>query len=169
LILANHWAAWVKICEEIKKAVTPSPEPPPPDGEPAVSGILSRCYRRALFTRMHAQIDEKAMFASIDDCRKIIQANIPHIRSETLQGNAVELLAVIDEILRRDPIQSSTDTEDINKLKLRALNAFRELARVTGGSYPLPEPGKLAEGIYFTPEEADQPPSIEEIRHGIRP
>jgi len=118
---------------------------------------------------MNAQIDEKAMFASIDDCRKIIQADIPHIRSEKLQGIAVELLAVIDEILRRDPIRSSTDTEEINKLKLSALNAFRQLARATGGSYPLPEPGKLAERSYFTREEADQPPGIEEIRRGICP
>ena len=78
-------------------------------------------------------------------------------------------LAVIDEILRRDPIRSSTDMEDINKLKLRALNAFRNLASLTGGSYPLPEPGKLAEGFYFTREEADHPLSIEEIRLGTRP
>jgi hypothetical protein len=118
---------------------------------------------------MHAQMDETAMFASIDDCRKTIQVDIPHIRSEKLQGVAVELLAVIDEILRKDPIRSSTDMEDINKLKLRALNAFRDLARLTGGSYPLPEPGRLAEGIYFTREEADHPLGIEEIRLGTRP
>jgi hypothetical protein len=59
--------------------------------------------------------------------------------------------------------------EDINKLKLRALNAFQELARLTGGWYALPERGKLAEGRYFTKEEADHPPGIEEIRLGTRP
>jgi hypothetical protein len=48
---------------------------PPPDQ--AVSTILSDCHRRALFTRMHAQLSEEAVFSSIEKCRETLQVQIP--------------------------------------------------------------------------------------------
>jgi hypothetical protein len=39
--------------------------PSPPD--PAVERILTGCYRRALFTRMHAQLSMPDMFVSVAD------------------------------------------------------------------------------------------------------
>jgi hypothetical protein len=60
-----------------------TPPPPPPDT--AVTEILNKCYRRALFTRMHAQQSLPAMYASIDQCREAVQIGIP---LNTIKGAA---------------------------------------------------------------------------------
>jgi hypothetical protein len=134
---------------------------PPP--ETAVTTILKDCYRRALFTRMHAQISEEAMFASIGECRNTVQKQIPNIRDVRLRSTAVELLATLSEIERkRGP---ATTPESINKLKLRALQYFRELAKATGADYPLPDKGKLGETAFFTQAEADAPPSSSDFQY----
>jgi hypothetical protein len=142
---------------------------PPP--ETAITTILSDCYRRALFTRMHAQLSTDAMFASIGKCREALQRNIPQIRRGDLRQTAVELLATIEQIERRNPIQSDDDLNAINLLKLSALRAFRQLAAATGGSYSLPDSGKLAEAAYFTQSEADAAPALDELsnQHTIDP
>src|SRR3954462_3312604 len=74
---------------------------PPP--ETAVATILQDCYRRALFTRMHAQLDDDAMFFSIAKCRESIQKNLPAIRNKHLNDIAVELLATVENIERLKP------------------------------------------------------------------
>ena len=138
---------------------------PPP--EVAVKAILDDCYRRALFTRMHAQTDWDAMFASIDECRLSLQKNIPNIRHKDLQDTAVELLATVEQIGRHKPIRESDQVDveaAINKLKLAALHSFRVLAAVTGGRYPLPAKGRLGETFYFTQQEADAPLSLDDLR-----
>jgi hypothetical protein len=137
----------------------------PVNEDAVVKEVLANCYRRALFTRMHAQIDINAMFSSIDRCRQCLQRNIPNIRGETLQTTAIELLAAVEQIQRREnPSQSWDDTRAINKLKLTALHLFRKLAATTDGRYPLPEPGNLAEAVYFTQQEADAPLSVDDLR-----
>jgi hypothetical protein len=136
-----------------------------PPAEAAVKTILTDCYRRALFTRMHAQLNVDAMFASIDQCRETLQKNIPNIHRKELQNTAVELLATVEQIERRKPIQGFDDIIAINRLKLAALHSFRALASATHGSYPLPESGKLGEAAYFTQQEADAPLSVDDLRN----
>jgi len=136
---------------------------PPP--ETVISTILSDCYRRAIFTRMHAQLSTDAMFASIGKCRESLQRQIPDIKRKDLQDIAVELLATMERIERFNPIRGQDDLRAINKLKLAALHAFRQLAAATNRSYPLPDSGKLAEAAYFTQAEADAPPALDEIRN----
>jgi hypothetical protein len=136
---------------------------PPP--EAAIKTILRDCHRRALFTRMHAQMDADKMFVSIGKCRETLQQQISEIRQERLQDTAMELLAVVEQIERRNPIQRYDDVQAINTLKLAALHSFRELAAATDGRYPLPESGKLAEAVYFTQEEADAPLSLSDLRN----
>jgi hypothetical protein len=138
---------------------------PPP--ESAVKAILSSCYRRALFTRMHAQLSTPAMFASIAECRNTLQKEIPGIRRKSLQDTAVELLAVVEQIERRNPIKSDADIDAINSLKVAALHSFRVLAAATDGRYPLPESGKLGEAAYFTQDEAEAPLSLTDLRNQI--
>jgi hypothetical protein len=138
---------------------------PPP--EVAVKAVLADCYRRALFTRMHAQMDVAAMFASIGQCREALQKRIPEIRRKNLQDTAVELLATVEQIERRNPIRGTDDFAAINQFKLAALHSFRVLANATGGRYPLPETGKLAEAAYFTQQEADAPLSLEDLRQQL--
>jgi hypothetical protein len=107
------------------------------------------------------------MFASIGKCREILQKKIPEIHLRDLQDTAVELLATVEQIERRKPIQGSNDIEQINKPKLVALHSFRVLATATGGRYPLPERGKVGEAVYFTIEEADAPPSPDDLRRQL--
>src|SRR4051812_43725726 len=135
---------------------------PPP--EVAVAAILKDCYRRALFTRMHAQINVDAMFSSIRECRIAIQKRIPEIRSERLRDISMGLLETVEQIERAKE-QQGYNADEVNKLKLGALHRFRELAKLTGGSYALPKEGRLGEGAYFKAEEADAPLSLNDLRY----
>jgi|HubBroStandDraft_6_1064221.scaffolds.fasta_scaffold1254874_2 hypothetical protein len=139
-----------------------TPPPPPPDT--AVTEILNKCYRRALFTRMHAQQSLPAMYASIDQCREAVQIGIPSIRSKERRAIAIELLATLEAIGRYStkPITDG-DAAKINDLKRAALGYFRKLAESMGTEYVLPEPGKLGETSYFTVDEAEKPPSPQEL------
>jgi hypothetical protein len=139
---------------------------PPPDA--AIKTILTDCYRRAIFTRMHAQLDVVAMFASIDKCRESLQQHIPEIKRKDLQGTATELLATMDQMERLNPVQGVDRVNAINRLKLAAVHLFRQLAAATDGTYPLPDNGKLAEGIYFTQQEADAALYMYEISRAWR-
>jgi len=136
---------------------------PPPDG--ATQAILSGCYRRALFTRTHRETDLNAMFSSISACRQIVQTNIPNMKHKKEQAIAVQLLAQLDGIERIEP-RSIRDYPKIDAMKLQALHNFRELVNLSGGSYALPEMGKLGFAFYFTQEEADEPLSMEDISRG---
>jgi hypothetical protein len=143
---------------------------PPPDQ--AVSTILSKCHTRALFTRMHAQLNEEAMYASIEKCIAIINEQTPNIRSKELQQKAVNLLAAVENIVRaKEETTGPERLKKINKLKVEALHSFRELADATNGSYILPRTGELGEGVYFTQAEADAPLNIEDLKaqHPIDP
>jgi hypothetical protein len=122
-----------------------------PRPDPAIVAILKDCYRRALFTRMHAQLSWDAMFASVAKCRETVQKQLQDIRDEGLRNTVTELLAVLNQIER------GRTANDINKLKLSVLHSFRELARATGRTYTLPDEGKLGQTIYFTQAEADAP------------
>jgi hypothetical protein len=138
---------------------------PPPDE--ATRAILSRCYRRALFTRMHAQLSGNDMFDSIAECRKVLQTNIPNMKYENEQDIAVQLLGNVESIERLNP-PSDEDTDKINGLKLQALHNFRNLANMSGGSFPLPEADTLGESAYFTRQEADAPLTEHDIASGLQ-
>jgi hypothetical protein len=86
------------------------------------------------------------MFASIADCRAIVQKEIPKIQDKDQQDIAAGLLASVEAIerTREDP-----NFDKINQLKLNALRLFRQLAKSSGGSYALPNAGTLAEGFLF--------------------
>ena len=132
--------------------------------EKAVATILSDCYRRALFTRMHAQHSWEAMFASIKKCRETIHTQIPNIRNKRLQSEALEILSAVEQIEQQ---KANPDPDLINKLKIAALHSFRKLAEATGGSYPLPQVGKLAETTYFSEAEADAPLDVNDLKNQL--
>jgi hypothetical protein len=140
-----------------------------PPKETAVATIVSQCYRRALTTRMHAEIDMIAMFKSIDYCRRTVEKEIPNIRSQPLQRTAQELFAALDQIDRyRSKIlaggwpylrEDQSDFNAVNVLKLAAVSSLRKLAASTGNSYPLPAPGTLGSAFFFNENDANAPPS----------
>jgi hypothetical protein len=140
------------------------PQAGTPQPEKAVATILSDCYRRALFTRMHAQHSWEAMFASIKKCRETIHTQIPNIRNKRLQSEALEILSAVEQIEQQ---KANPDPDLINKLKIAALHSFRKLAEATGGSYPLPQVGKLAETTYFSEAEADAPLDVNDLKNQL--
>jgi hypothetical protein len=131
----------------------------------ATQAILSGCYRRALFTKMHAQLSLKDMFDSIAECRKVLQTNIPKMKRTNEQDIAIQLLANVETIERLNP-PSYEDFAKINALKLQALHNFRNLANLSGAAFPLPDIGKLGESVYFTKQEADAPLTEQDITSG---
>jgi hypothetical protein len=58
--------------------------------------------------------------------------------------------------------------EQLNVLKIQALKLFRELGNRVGVVYPLPQAGSLASAAYFTQDEADNPPSADDILNALR-
>jgi hypothetical protein len=175
---------WIKTAQEIVPWLTSLPIPqkviastviiagvalllviiwtPAPDK--AVATILADCHRRALFTRMHAQMNVEAMFSSIGKCRESLQAQIAKIQNKGLQEEAIELLAAVEGIER---LKGQPNPDKINKFKLAALHSFRKLSDATGINYPLPTGGRLAEGVYFTQAEADAPLDIADLKSQI--
>ena len=135
--------------------------------EAAVETILAECHRRAIFMRMHAQMNVDAMFESVDRCREIVQINIPKIHREKLQIIAMELLAILDRIAIFKENRAAETFQFINTLKLAALHSFRELATLTNGNFVLPLEGMLAEGFFFTQNEADAPLTFEDLRYQL--
>ena len=101
-----------------------------------------------------------AMFNSIDDCRLVVQQTIPKISNPGLQQTAVDLMAILEGIVKK---KDNPDANEINNLKLQALHVFQFLAVATGGRYALPKSGSLGESVYFTQEEADHPPSPQDL------
>lgn len=130
---------------------------PPPglseSDKTTVGEILKNCYRRALFTRTHAQTSHDAMVASIAECRQFVQLKVPKIQSVELQQVASNLLATLDNIER---FEENEDSTQIDPQKLEALRLLSMLSNKTGIPYSVPK--TLIEDVYFSKEEADQPP-----------
>jgi hypothetical protein len=161
--MAQDTAAIRKLLE------TPVPKSTNPLGEltdrDVVRDMLSRCYRRALFTRLPAQQDYEAMFKSIAACHEVVRSATSKLLQDDLQGLAMDLGVTLDRMLARNIPLSD---EQLNVLKIQALKLFRELGNRVGVVYPLPQAGSLASAAYFTQDEADNPPSADDILNALR-
>jgi hypothetical protein len=112
----------------------------------AIASILSKCHRRSVYTRMHAQLNRKAMFASIETCVGVVTSQISEISCEYLRQEVFELQAALENILRKKNKRNAAG--EINIDKLAALQSFWRLAEATNGSYPLPSGGKACGGLF---------------------
>lgn len=121
----------------------------------AVRVILEGCYRRAVFTRTHAQMDHNAMFASITECRELVQSKVPAVSSSNLNQPTADLVSALEGI-EREKAREPWDFSRIDAYKLEALKRFTLLSRLTGVPYTLPT--NLTEEIFFSKKEADLPP-----------
>lgn len=122
---------------------------------PAVKAVLAGCYRRAVFTRTHAQLSQEAMFASISECRKLVQIQIPHIEDHVLRTATADILMALTGI---EAEQKAPDFSRIDAYKLVALNGLLKLSQVTGVTYIIPR--NLTEEFFFSETEANLPPTI---------
>ncbi len=127
----------------------------------AVKEILAGCYRRAVFTRTHAQMDHEAMFSSIKECRQLVQSKAPSVASAELSQHVATLLTAF-EAIEREHGNQAWDFSRIDGYKLEALRRLTLLSRLTGLPYVLPE--NLTDEVFFSKHEADLPPTVQSTR-----
>ena len=128
--------------------------------------VISICYRRAVFTRFHAQLDPEAMFASLAECRVALQPLVTYVEPEDNQQLVAKIIADLDSLERihRQHFGSYHYDEvtkaEINSVKLRIIHALSELAKSV--SIPFDLPKSLTEETFFDKRAADAPPEVHE-------
>jgi hypothetical protein len=130
----------------------------------AIQTVLSACYRRAIFTRFHAQMDPQAMLQSMDGCRMTLQQIVAYIRPEEAQLLVAGIIGELDLIgrtFKRGFFWSSKGliggtAEIIDQSKLRIVHSLYALANIAG--LPISFPTTLTEELMRSAEEAASPP-----------
>jgi hypothetical protein len=149
----------------------------PPDHDNTVSGlsdadkylayrVISACFRRAVFTRMHGQINVEAMDTSLRQIIGSVQPLIPEMSNPALQRNAWDIIRGIDAIERvvakakaGGSIELAREkTPEIDKCKLQIIDALLEMRRAADLAIQLPF--SLQQDDFFTVEEADSKPAF---------
>ena len=113
--------------------------------------VLSACYRRAIFTRTHAQLSMEAMFTSLTQCRTTLQQLVTSIESKEMHYQVVAIIGELDNIERHQQ-----DHQFIDSAKLRIIHSLLKLSKVTKVPYEIPT--HLTEEIFFTEDEANRAP-----------
>jgi len=133
-----------------------------------ISKVLETCYRRAVFTRFHGQLNHQAMFDSLAQCRVALQKQVVHITPAECQRLVAGIIGELDLIER---CQSKEFTWKglgtagmIDGAKLRIIHSLTELAR--RAKTPLEFPQSLTEELFKDAQEADAPPTGHETWEG---
>jgi hypothetical protein len=118
-----------------------------------VREVLAACYRRAVFARLHAQIDLEAMFKSLSDCRVMLQKLAVFVEPATLQRLMAGIIGELDFIERRRAAISESrlppaEEFQIDGAKLRIIASLLELRKAAGISFELPT--SVTEEAFFT-------------------
>ncbi len=113
--------------------------------------VLSACNTRAIFTRTHAQLNHKAMFESLSASRTILQIKQSQIESKKDQQFVANIIGQFDFIER-----NKKDFDKINQAKLSIILSLQNLSVSAGVPFVLPK--SPTEEIFFSLEEANQPP-----------
>jgi hypothetical protein len=116
--------------------------------------VLALCYRRAVFTRFHAQLSAEAMFASLAECRSNLQRLVVFIEPENLQKMVATIISELDYIER-----NRTRVENINAAKVHIIGLLLQLSRAAAIPFALPP--SVTEEVFFTQAEADAAPNIQ--------
>lgn len=145
--------------QEEEERQTGIPSPRENESIESVRAILKGCYRRAVFTRTHAQMDHEAMFASITECRELVQSKVPCVSDSRLSQSAADLISALEGI-EREKDKEPWDFPRIDGYKLEALKRLRLLSQLTGILYTIPT--NLTEEVFFSKTEADLPPTVSE-------
>lgn len=120
--------------------------------------VVSACYRRAVFTRYHAQLSREAMFSSLADCRGNLQRLIAYVEPLDNKRLVAGIIAELDLIERIAAIPEDDGNRDaIDKCKLRIISALSVLATRAGSTLILPV--GISEEVFFDDQEANAPPT----------
>jgi hypothetical protein len=126
----------------------------------AVKSILQGCYKRAVYTRTHAQMSHRAMFDVIGKCRAIVQEKVPSIASPDLAQHAANLIASLYAI-EREEAKEPLDCARIDSFKLETLKGLSFLSRLTKIPYVVPQ--NLTEEVFFSMKEAEMAPTMRKL------
>lgn len=133
-----------------------------------IRDVLSACYRRAVFTRYHAQMSHDAMIASLTDCRVTLQKLVVRVTPSECQRLVAGIIGEIDLIERVHAKAftwaGSGTAATIDGAKLRIIHALSELAR--DANLPLEFPQSLTEELIYSQEDANSPPVGHETWEG---
>jgi hypothetical protein len=125
-----------------------------------VREVLAACYRRAVFSRMHAQINWDAMFASLAECRATLQRLVAFVEPTELQCLVASIIGELDFIERRGKSKGELHRSgefQIDGAKLRIIATLLKLRDAAGVSFVLPT--SVTEEVFFTSEDASKEPS----------
>jgi hypothetical protein len=141
-------------------APSPARQPTVPISRDRIRDVLAACYRRAIFARLHAQMDWEAMFDSLAQCRSSLQKMIVYVEPAELQRLVAGVIGEIDFIERRRTQFGRGDPEaieaEIGGAKLRIISSLLKLKDAAQISFELPN--SLTEEVFFRREEADSAP-----------
>lgn len=85
-----------------------------PINQEAIRKVLAACYRRAVFTQFHAQMNHAAMFNSLAECRATLQKEIVFVEPEHLQRLVANIIGELDFIeRRREPILKMSSWDEM--------------------------------------------------------
>jgi hypothetical protein len=133
-----------------------------------IRDVLSACYRRAVFTRLHAQMSHDAMIASLADCRVALQRLVVRVTPSECQRLVAGIIGELDLIERVHAAgftwAGSGTAATIDGAKLRIIHSLSELARVA--KLPLEFPQSLTEELMRSKEDADSAPKGHETWEG---
>jgi TIR domain len=122
--------------------------------------VLAACYRRAVFTRFHAQLDAQAMLDSLAECRSTLQRIVVFVEPEELQRLVAGIIGELDLIERigKEPFtwNGLGTMGTIDGAKLRIINALVELSKAA--KIPFVLPTSMTEEVFWSKEDADKPP-----------
>jgi len=119
--------------------------------------VLAACYRRAVFTRFHAQLNHEAMFKSLSECSQSLQKLISYVEppdNKRLVARMIAQFYLIERIAAR-PFTSDT-AGAVDSAKLKIISALPVLAKQAKTEFVLPS--GITEEVFFTEEEANAPP-----------
>ncbi|MFD2935385.1 hypothetical protein [Spirosoma flavum] len=95
-----------------------------------IKTIVVSSNRRAIYTRMHAQISVIAMNKSLEEFRKVVESNVNYIKTERLHNLVNNIIVELDEIERATKIEiSDSDFKLIEKSKVIIIKAVDELCK----------------------------------------
>jgi len=133
-----------------------------------IRDVLAACYRRAVFTRLHAQLSHEAMGASLADCRVTLQKLVTRVTPAECQRLVAGIIGELDLIERVNSAEftwgGSGTAATIDGAKLRIIHSLSELARIA--KVPLEFPRSLTEELMYTKADADSPPEGHETWEG---
>jgi hypothetical protein len=126
----------------------------------AIRDVLAACYRRAVFTRYHAQLGHEAMFKSLSESRQSLQRLIMYVEPLENRRLVAGIIAELD-LIERVNAEAFTwaysgTAGTIDGAKLRIISSLSALAGRAG--IPLAMPSSITEEFLFTEKEANSPP-----------